>query len=431
MKCFSMRMVLLLPLIAIGLFLKAQTNGSLTGKVVDSLNNPIEDVEVSNGNSMHVTTAKDGSFSIKGKSGDLIRFSRVGYQIVAARITQDNQTIVLPIVKAVVDEVVVVGFGTQKKQNVTGSVYQVGAKELENRPVNNIGQALQGLVPNLNISNGNGSPNSTPSLNIRGGTSFAKDANGNDIVATGSPYTLVDGIEMDINLLNPEDIESISVLSDAASSAIYGARAAYGVVLVTTKKGRHNQRVNVAYSNSFQWNKPTSVPDLLTSTQVQQAVVDAYGLTGNSIPADAQTLLDSIKAYAADPSAHNPYYMNGKQIIWNANVNPYDVAVSNAALTQKHNISLSGGSEKNSYYASIGYLSQDGLYKINTDKFKRYNFMLNTSSTVTDWFKIDFKSNYSRTTYSSPVNPSGKRWLVDCIWTRTWEKCLYAVADSK
>ncbi|MCH5598297.1 SusC/RagA family TonB-linked outer membrane protein [Niabella ginsengisoli] len=158
----------------------------------------------------------------------------------------------------------------------------------------------------------------------------------------------------------------------------------------------------------FQWNRPSAIPDLLGSEEIQRAVVNSYALTGqNEAPQTAIALLDSIVAYKNDP-ARNPYYMIGSQIQWVADVNPYELAVRDWSPSQKHNLNVSGGAGKTTYYASLGYFGQEGMYRFNTDKFKRYNFMLNTSTTVTDWFKVDLKTNYNRSIYTEPVNPSGK-----------------------
>ncbi len=184
------------------------------------------------------------------------------------------------------EEVVVVGYGTQKKVNLTGAVSQVTAEAIENRPVANMGQALQGVLPNLNINIPNGNPNATPSFNVRGGTSLS----GSEFV-NGSPFVLVDGVQMDINMLNPEDIESITVLKDAASAAIYGARAANGVVLVTTKKGKKSQKSQITYSNSFQFNRPSARPDLLDAYTIQEAAIKAVEYENGPLPVICMTSL--------------------------------------------------------------------------------------------------------------------------------------------
>ncbi|WP_346239191.1 TonB-dependent receptor [Niabella insulamsoli] len=393
---------------------KAQPPAAITvsGTVTDTVGSvPMSGVTVTEKGTNNATvTAADGAFQITVKDeAAVLLFSYVGYRPREITVgTQSILTVQLVATSSQMDEVIVVGFGTQKKQYLTGSITQIDAKVLENRPVNNIGQALQGVAPNLNVSISSGAPNTMPSINIRGGTSFSKNSSGNMVVQNGSPYILVDGVEMDINLLNPDDIQSISVLSDAASSAIYGARGAYGVVLVTTKKGKRGERANLSYSNMFQWNRPSGIPDLLSAIEIQQAAVDAFALIGQGVPPEQQALLDSIIAYENDPVGRNPYYMDGNLIRWVANINPYELAVKDWSPSQKHNLSLSGGSGKTTYYASAGYFGQEGMYRLNTDKFKRYNFMLNTSTTVSDWFKVDLKTNYNRSVYTQPVNPAGK-----------------------
>ncbi|MDI3321289.1 SusC/RagA family TonB-linked outer membrane protein [Pinibacter soli] len=387
---------------------------SIGGKVTDNAGKPLAFVSVKvKGTTRGTATNADGVFNIDANKGDILEFSLIGY--VATNVTVGDNTSINITMKpesAGLSEVVVVGYGSQKKVNLTGAVAQVTAKEIEGRPVANVGQALQGVIPNLNVTISNGSPNTTPSLNVRGGTSFTKS--GTDfVIQTGSPFTLVDNIPMDISQVNPEDIESISLLKDAASSAIYGARAAYGVLLVTTKKGKKTEKPSISYYNDFQWNKPAAIPDLLNAYEIQDALIKAQALQNASASTDMITKLAAIKAYMDNPKTASPYIMSvpgndASSIIWVANQNPYNEAVKASSPMQKHNLSLSGGSEKNTYYASLGYLDQDGIYKLNTDKFKRYNATFNLSSQVTNWFKLDFRTNYYNTTYTQPVNPSGK-----------------------
>lgn len=387
----------------------------IIGTVTDSSNAPIAGVSITiKGSGKGTVTNNQGHFKIYVEKGATLQFSYVGYQPKSVLVnSQAPLKVQLMPVSSSLNDLIVVGFGRQKKVNLTGAVSQVTAKDIENRPVSNIGQALQGLMPNVNITNTNGSPNATPSINVRGGTSFAKNSSGDFEIQSGSPYTLVDGIPMDISQVNPEDIESVSVLKDAASSAIYGARAAYGVMLVTTKKGKKSDKPIVSYSNDFQWNMPSATPDLLNAYQVQKALMDAQLLKGESVSTSMEEKLAAIQAYQKDPLNAPPYIMSipgndSSSIIWVADQNPYNEAVQNAAPMQKHNLSISGGSDKTTYYASLSYLGQEGLYKINTDKFKRYNANFNLSSTITDWFKVAFKTNYYNTQYHQPVYPSGK-----------------------
>lgn len=311
----------------------------------------------------------------------------------------------MPEVQNTLEELVVVGFGTQKKKDLTGAVSQVSADQINNRPVANIGQALQGVIPNLNINISNGSPNTNASFNVRGITSL----NSNDNSASlGSPLILVDGVPGDMSRLNPEDIESVTVLKDAAASAIYGARAAFGVLLVTTKSGTKGQS-RVDYSNSFQWSSPTAVPDILSAYSIQEGIVNGYVHRGLSAPANDILHLEKIQEYMNDPVNQLPYYLNASNaVLWRANVNPYDETLAASAPMQKHNLSINGGTDKITYYGSIGFQNQDGIYRINTDNLKRYNLMLNLNSQVNKWFNMGFRTAYNNSTYNEPVSPAGK-----------------------
>jgi len=357
-------------------------------------------------------TDENGAFAINttGQNPVLI-FSSIGYITKEVSATTAILNVMLEADKKSLDEIIVVGYGTQKKANLTGAVSQIDSKMLENRPTANLGQALQGLMPNLNVNISNGSPNTSATFNVRGGTSFYKDANdGNKIkFDAGSPFTLVDGIEMDPSQLNPEDIESVTLLKDAASAAIYGARGAFGVLLIKTKSGK-GSKAKVTYSNSFQFSKPTAVPNLLDAYTIQDAIIKGADMENGS-NSDQKFILSKIKEYMDDPEHVEPYYFNAgnpNTIVWRANVNPYNEALLKTSPMQKHNLSVSGAGENVSYYGSLGYLDQDGLFKINTDNFKRYNALLNVSSKINNWFKVDFRTSFNSSVYQEPVNPGGK-----------------------
>lgn len=238
--------ILLLLLCVIGTAFAQQTvNSLIKGQVIDSNGEPIIGANVLvNGTTQGVITDLDGYYQLNVKNGTVLKISYMGYteQLVKARqglvtTLQENSELL--------DEVVVVGFGTQKKVNLTGAVASVSSEALENKPVGSIGQALEGVIPNLNVSAVSAQPNSVATFNVRGGTSMGQDSNGNWQIQTGSPLILVDGVQMDetyLSMLNPSDIESISLLKDAASAAIYGARATYGVLLVTTKGEKRIKR---------------------------------------------------------------------------------------------------------------------------------------------------------------------------------------------
>lgn len=335
--------------------------------------------------------------------------STSGNYVVMAQQTSDPKNKIDTLSKtSKIDEVIIIGFGKQKRKDLTGAVDQIDAKVINNRPVANLGQALQGVIPNLNVSIGTGKPTSKPSLNIRGTTSL-NVADKSSV--NGSPYILVDGVPGDFDRINPEDVESVTVLKDAASATIYGARAAFGVVLITTKSGKKGKS-RVDYSNSFQWSKPTAIPNVMNAYDLQQAVVNAYKFTiGNGqVQTNEVEKLKKIQQYIDDPVNNLPFYYpaNSSTPIWIANINPYKEGLAKSAPMQKHNISISGGSDKSTYYASFGFQNQDGIYKINTDNLKRFNANVNLFSQVNNWFNVSFRTQYNNETYWEPYNPSGK-----------------------
>ena len=243
----------------------------VSGTVTDGTE-PIIGATIKVKNTSKVTaTDIDGKFTLNDvPANGVIVVSYVGFESQEVQIGgRSNLEIVLKESSKVLDEVVVVGFGTQKKVNLTGAVATVSAEKFENRPVSNIGQALQGVVPNLNIGISDGSPNTVPSFNVRGGTTISGGA-----VSNGAPLILVDGVDVTpslLNQMNPNDIESMSVIKDASAAAIYGTKAAFGVVLVTTKSGKYGQKGHVTYSYDISWDKPSAMPDIMTSVGLLEA----------------------------------------------------------------------------------------------------------------------------------------------------------------
>lgn len=264
---------------------------------------------------------------------------------------------------------------------------------LEDRPIANVTQGLQGAIPNLNITFDGGSPNATAQINVRGTTSL----NG------GSALILVDGVETnDISWLNPQDIASISVLKDASSAAVYGARAAFGVVLITTKKGTKGEKVRVNYNNNFSWSSPSRLPEGINSSKWIHAINQASVNSGGN--GDFSTeLVEAIDRYNSDP-VNNPSvfidqtgkYTGIGQWAYAANTNWFEEFYKKSAFMQQHNASISGGTEKNSYYASIGYKGQDGLFAFGDDTYKRINMSFNFTSQLTNWLEITFRTKYNR-----------------------------------
>ncbi len=357
----------------------------------------------------------DGKYSVSVPGNkSVLTFSFVGYT--TKEVTVGNQksiNVTLSEDSKMIDEVVVIGFQSQKKGNLTASVASVGAEALENRPVANIGQALQGMVPGLNISIEGGDPNKVPSLNIRGATTFRQRGTSNDDknkfdVKSGSPLILLDGVEItaeDLNQLNPNDIDNMSFLKDASAAAIYGTRATFGVILVTTKGGNYNQKAKIDYSYNLAFDQPYELPDILDSYYIYKALRDKEVWTGTiaEYSQHDRDMLDHMMAYMKDPVNNKPYFMEGDAIQWVGNTNPYKELVKSWTPTQKHNLSISGGGDRISYYISLGMQDQKGMYEIKTDRLKRYNAMLSINAKVTKWFNVAAKASYNVFDYEGPT----------------------------
>lgn len=271
-----------------------QQQSTCTGVVKDATGETVIGASVVvKGTTNGTITGLDGDFSLSGvKKGDIIQISFVGYKTQEIAWNGSPINITLKDDSQALEEVVVVGYGTQKKVNLTGAVAMTEGDMLEDRPIANLAQGLQGAIPNLNITMPSGNPNATATFNVRGITSL----NG------GSALILVDGVETnDISLLNPQDIESVSVLKDASSAAVYGARAAFGVVLITTKKGSKGQKVTINYNNNFSWSTPSRLPDGISSDKWIDAVQLANTNTNGS-GYFSQALVDAVHAYCQDPS---------------------------------------------------------------------------------------------------------------------------------
>lgn len=400
-------------------FAQAQRVG---GVVTDESNDPLGGVSVVvRGSTQGVLTGADGRFSLTlAVENPVLVFSCTGYkkqEVEAAGRTEF--AVVLQEEDHVLDEVVVVGFQTQKRVNMTGAVSSVGADVFENRPIASVGQALQGVVPNLNITMSDGKPNTVPSFNIRGTTSI--DYNETDSrweLKNGSPLILVDGVEMSetlINQMNPNDVESLSVIKDASAAAIYGTKATFGVVLITTKSGKFNQKGKITYSYDLSFDTPSALPDIMNAYEIQRFVMQNAEWTLGTVSDLDKRKMAGIEKFMQDPTnPENRYIMNGSAIVWTGNMNPYKLVVRDWTPTQKHNLNVSGGSDRVAYYLSLGYHTEEGMYKIGNDEYNRYNVAARFNAKVNGWFNVETRVNYNRNTYDEPYVPSykGKIWSV-------------------
>lgn len=403
------RLFAIVVLFLMSLSLSAQSNLSdMRGQVVDaSSQEALIGVTVKEvGSNSGTVTDLDGNYTLKVKARANIEFSYVGYKTVIYKAGNVPAIVKLQEDSKLIDEVVVVGFGTQKKVNLTGSVATASAKDLEARPVSSAVQALQGVIPGLNISNSGhgGELNATKSINIRGNGTVGKDANGNDY-ASGSPLILIDGMEGDLNTVNPQDIESISVLKDAAAASIYGSRAPFGVILVTTKSGKSGRPV-INYNNSFRFNTPVKMPEMMNAWEYVN-FYDQAMYNKNSTHYYTEEYRNKVRDYVEgklEPNDVAEAQKNGK---WNydytwGNVDWLKEYYRNSSFAQEHNASVSGGTDKFTYYLSANYLGQSGFLRYGTEHNKRYNLTGKISAKITDYVKVDYSSRYTRTDYDRP-----------------------------
>lgn len=358
----------------------------------------------------------DGKFTLEQVPENAhIQISYIGYQTqeLAAK-TSPNAIIVMREDTKVLDEVVVVGFGSQKKVNLTGAVATVSADVFEGRPVQNATMALQGAVPGLSITKGTGKMDESPDISIRGKATIGEGSK-------GSPLVLIDGMQGDLNMINPQDIENISVLKDAAASSIYGSRAPFGVILVTTKSGK-SDKLTVNYNNSLRWSTPTRRPHVVDSyrfaTYFNDAATNAKQ-TGHFSPERMQRIRDYMDGKISTVNIPNP----SNPTIWadgydngNANVDWYDEMYDKWTFAQEHTASVSGGTDKIQVYASMNYLGSDGMIKVSKDTYDRYATNLKVNTQLTDYLDISYNMKYSRSDYDRPVNIS----YLDKLGYQTW-----------
>ena len=378
------------------------------GVVNDAMGPVIGASIVEKGNTGNGTiTDIDGNFSLNVSSNSTLIVSFVGYKAQEIPVAGKTFfTIDLKEDNEMLEEVVVVGFATQKKVNLTGSVGTATAKDIEARPVANAVQALQGVIPGLNISNsGNGGElNATKSIDVRGTGTVGKDASGNAF-SSGSPLILIDGMEGDLNSINPQDIESISVLKDAAASSIYGSRAPFGVVLVTTKSGKSG-RAQINYNMNMRYSTPIKMPDMANSYEFVNLFDDAeYNGSGKHLYTDEyrQFVYDFMTGESDDY-----IWGNGSGGKWNYdysanNVNWLKEYYRNTAPSQEHNVSVSGGSDKMTYYLSANYMTQEGFMRYGTEDYDRYTITAKISAQLTKALKVDYSNRWVRTDYERPT----------------------------
>jgi TonB-linked SusC/RagA family outer membrane protein len=375
----------------------------VSGTVVDMQDEPVTGASVvEKGANNGTTTGLKGEFSLTVSDNAILKISYLGFE--TQELALNGQTHIHVILKEdtqMLDEVVVVGYSTIKRENLTGAVSQIRGERLENRSVTNVQQALQGTVANLNIiSSSGGAPGSTPSINIRGYTGLG---------TSQSPLVVIDGIQGgDINSVNMTDVESISVLKDAASAAIYGSSAPYGVIIINTKKGKGKQRPTITYNNNIGFKQSINLPTMMNSLDWANGFNEAAANAGRS-PIFDDEAMGRIKDYQAgkitDETIKNPTAGKDEWYAWdkgNANNDWFKIYYKDYSFSQQHNVGVSGGGNHSNYYVGLGYTQQDGMYNYGDDTYKRYNARTNLSSDLKKWLTFNFRSAFARHAYDTP-----------------------------
>lgn len=372
------------------------------------------------GTALGTVSSLDGSYQLSAGPNATLVFSFVGMKTVEVPV--GGRSVVNVTMEAEsfdVEQVVVVGYGTQKKANLTGAVSNVDVSTtLESRPITDVGRALQGAAPGLIVTTTQGKIGAAPTINLRGMTGSLNSAS--------TPLILLDNVPIpDLNYVNPEDIESISILKDAASAAIYGARAAFGVILITSKTGKREQPIRVNYTNNFAFSTPANLPEMALAWESAQAYLTAarhnnpstqyVGTIGGLRYNDE--IIAKMKAWSEQYGRGEGLsremvrgrdfemyvgYMEGYRD-WDVQ----DLFFSDWTPQQNHNLGISGGTKATSYTINLGMLNQDGIFKPKPDSYDRYNVSASINSDVNKWLTVRTRAQMTKTLYKEPFSLSG------------------------
>lgn len=390
---------------------------TVQGTVTDSVGMPMPRVTVAiNNSNKGVLTDANGIYTVKVNPGDRLSFSFSGYESRTVTVGESNQVnISLKLAPQTIDAVVIVGYGSQKKVNLSGAVGVVSGKELVNRPVPNVTGALQGVMPGVTVIRSSGKP---------GAEGYGVRIRGFSTTNTGlNALVLVDGVEQDLNLLDPADIESISVLKDASASAIYGARAAGGVILVTTKQGKAG-KTNINFSTYYGINITARQPERLNSWDEQLLIDEArFNATGAKEFNDEQMewLRNPNFSYRPNPGADRWEYFG--------NNNWLEEGMDKYNYQQNHSISVGGGEQKLNYLVSGSYYQRDGVLKFGPDDDKRYNFKANINAELNRYMSLKITAGYIGSFVRE--NSYGTEQIINRLYRSRTRQSLYVPAEDK
>ncbi|WP_339864381.1 TonB-dependent receptor [uncultured Algoriphagus sp.] len=415
-----------------------QVSGTVTS-AEDGLTLPGASILVK-GTTKGVTSDIDGTYQIDAEKGQTLVFSFIG-MVSQERTINESGTIniILEPDAQSLDEVVVVGYGTQKRSDLTGAVSSVDTKVLESRPITDVARGLQGTTPGLTITTPSGQIGQNPTIRLRGSVGTLSNSGG------AQPLILVDNVEIpNLQLVNPEDIESISVLKDAASSSIYGARGAWGVILITTKKGKKGEAPKINYSNNFAWATPTVTPSIANAADGAEMAFKAlqrtnpstnvFGVVGMYFDElSIQKMRDWEAQYGGQDLGNDmvlgrDFEIRDGRLFFYRPWEAGDMFMKDWTPQQKHDLSVAGGTEKTTYRLGVGYLGQNGVLKVNPDEFNRYSMDLSLSTQATDWMEVRGGVLYSNTKFTRPFYFSSETydpWYYLLRWPKTYPYGTY------
>ena len=376
-----------------------------TGTVVDEAGEPLPGVSIIvKGSQGGVASDIDGKFTLNAKPGDVLKFTYIGYKPVEVKFNGQPLNVTMNPDVETLDEIVVVGYGSQRREHLTGAVSSVDvSKTLQGRQIADVGRGLQGTTPGLNVVLPNGEIGSDPTIKIRGQVA--------SLNGSANPLILLDNVEIpSIQLVNPDDIEQISVLKDAAAASIYGSKAAFGVILIKTKQGAKTDRVDVTYSGNFAWQRISKNMEMGTIDATQYRV-DALERSGGTYAGAFwyvnREALERQREWLAnydgvigmnDPFTYGRdwYVDNNNRKIYIRPYDPYDYMIRDWAPSMTHNVSVNGKSGKTSFNIGLGYLDQNGLIKpAKNDDYRRYNASARVTTEFNKYLTIRGGLNYS------------------------------------
>lgn len=389
---------------------------TINGIVKDNFNEPVIGATIlEKGTTNGTVTDLDGKFILSVQPNAIISVSYIGYLTKEAKATAGSfMNLTLQDDTKTLDEVVVVGFGSQKKANLTGAVSSIKMDEvIGDRPITTVSEALQGTVPGLLVSSSGNAPGSSKSFQLRGAYSLGIKNSDGTYGNSVAPLILIDNVEGSMDMLNPEDIETITVLKDAASAAIYGARAAGGVILITTKRPKGATAFRFNYNNNFGFATATNLPKqapLMDYLQAYQdgGYSDVYWSYGSP---SVSKWKEYLTQYRNDPSSLNTVgdgiFADEDGALYFLNEHDPYKSFMETSFQMTHNMSISGSTDKLRYRMSAGYVSNDGVLVTDKDKYERLNVSSYISADITKWFTQELTMNYSHTNQTQPNSGLG------------------------